>query len=246
MKIGILEAGKMAGKLAEVHGTYPPLYKTLLRRADPSIEFLVVSLVNGELAEDPFDADGWLVSGSRHGVYEDLPWIEPTMQFLRACLAQSVPVVGICFGHQLLAQAMGGKVENSAKGWGLGVQRFDLHASPGWMKGDADSYAGYALHQDQIVSRPANTTVLASNDFCEFAALVYGDPHAPAAITVQSHPEFSGQFIRDLIEQRRGHAIPENASARALETLDQPVDNAAWSRWIVDFLDAAIARRARR
>ena len=155
MKIGILETGEVHPDLKARYGDYPAMFEALLRTADPTLEFAVVRVVAGEMPASPTQADAWLVTGSRHGVYDDLPWIEPLKAFLRAAVAARVPVIGICFGHQILAEALGGRAVKSDKGWGLGVQDYELVARPGWMDGLPERFSVRALHQDQVVDAAA-------------------------------------------------------------------------------------------
>ena len=141
-------------------------------------------------------------------------------------------------GIRFLAEALGGKVEKSAKGWGVGVHKYEVVRKPGWMKDASDSFSVRALHQDQIVTLPPLATVLASSDFCEYAALAYGNPEAPFAISVQPHPEFSADYVDAIVEMRRGTAIPPATADAAKESLAQPVHSTLWADWMVDFLRA--------
>jgi GMP synthase-like glutamine amidotransferase len=236
LKIGILETGEVHPDLRARHGDYPAMFAALLGAADPTLEFAVVRVVAGETPASPRQADAWLVTGSRHGVYDDLPWIEPLKAFLRDCVAAGVPVVGICFGHQILAEALGGKVVKSDRGWGLGVQDYKVSARPAWMARLPDRFAVRALHQDQVVEPPEGATVLARSEHCDYAALAYGDPERPAAISLQPHPEFSRAFLDELLALRAGAAFPAEAADAARASLDRPVDNGQWARLIVDFL----------
>ena len=235
MRIGILETGLVNPALLERHGPYAPMFERLLHSVDASIEVFTVSTVRGEEPEGTAAADGWIVTGSRHGAYEDHPWIAPLEAFLRACVADGVPVVGVCFGHQILAQALGGEVVKSEKGWGLGVQRYEAVTAPSWMTGFDGGFTGLAVHQDQVTRLPEGATVLAGSGFCPYASLAYGDTEAPAAISVQPHPEFDKAFVEGIISTRRGDGIPTGDADTALGTLDQPVDNALWARWIVEY-----------
>ena len=192
----------------------------------------------------PGQADAWLVTGSRHGVYDDLPWIEPLKAFLRDCIAARVPVVGICFGHQILAEALGGRAAKSDKGWGLGVQDYELVARPGWMEGLPERFAVGALHQDQVVALPPDATVLARSPHCAYAALAYGDPESPDAVTLQPHPEFGPEFMDELLALRAGTVFPAEAAGAARASLARPVENAAWAGLIVAYLRRAAAIRA--
>ncbi|MHA1129014.1 MAG: type 1 glutamine amidotransferase, partial [Alphaproteobacteria bacterium] len=173
MKIGILETGVIHEDLAKVHGAYPTMFERMLNSVNPDIEFFSVLSCEGDVPESPAGADGWIITGSKHGVYDDLPWIAPLIKFLQDCISEQVPVAGICFGHQILAEAMGGKVEKSNKGWGIGVQSYDLGARPSWMANGRTSFAGHAVHQDQIVDLPPDANVIASSNFCNYAAIIY-------------------------------------------------------------------------
>ncbi|HVL22270.1 MAG TPA: type 1 glutamine amidotransferase [Amaricoccus sp.] len=244
MKIGILETGEVHPDLKARYGDYPAMFEALLRTADPGLDFAVVRVVAGEMPASPSQADAWLVTGSRHGVYDDLPWIEPLKAFLRASVAARVPVIGICFGHQLLAEALGGRAAKSDMGWGLGVQDYELTARAGWMDGLPDRFSVRALHQDQVVALPPGATVLATSPHCAYAAIAYGDLEAPDAITLQPHPEFGPGFMDELLALRAGTAFPVEEAAAARASLERPVESAAWARLIVAFLHRVEARRA--
>ncbi len=243
MKIGILETGEVAPDLKARHGDYPAMFAQLLGAVEPGLEFATVRVVAGETPAAPRQADAWLVTGSRHGVYDDLPWIAPLKAFLRACVAEGVPVVGVCFGHQILAEALGGKVVKSDRGWGLGVQDYEVTARPGWMADLPDHFAVNALHQDQVVALPPDATVLARSAHCDYAALAYGDPESPDAISLQPHPEFGPAFMDELLALRAGTAFPTDDADAARATLGREVHAGAWARMIVDFLHRAAADR---
>ena len=244
MKIGILETGEVHPDLKARHGDYPAMFERLLAAVDPRLEFATVRVVAGEMPAAPGQADAWLVTGSRHGVYDDLPWIAPLKAFLRDCVAARVPVVGICFGHQILAEALGGRAAKSDKGWGLGVQDYELVARPGWMEELPERFAVGALHQDQVVALPPDATVLARSPHCAYAALAYGDPESPDAITLQPHPEFGPEFLDELLALRAGTVFPAEAAGAARASLARPVESAAWAGLIVAFLHRAAAVRA--
>ena len=160
------------------------------------------------------EADGWLLTGSRHGAYEDHAFIPPLEDFIRRAYAEGVPLVGICFGHQIIAQALGGKVVKHPGGWAVGSQEYDF---------GGETVTLNAWHQDQVVALPDGAEVVGRNAFCENAALVYGD----RAYSVQAHPEFDDAFIRGLIEHRaKGKVAPElldAAEARMGQKIDSPL-----------------------
>ena len=243
MLIGILQTGDVPEALVQRHGEYAPMFEAWLSPAGPGLAFSAYAAHDGEIPASPVECDAWLITGSKHGVYDDLPWIEPLKEFLRAARAAGRPIVGVCFGHQLLAETLGGRAAKSAKGWGAGVHDYQVVRRPGWMNGGPDRFAIHAMHQDQVTAIPEDATVLAASPFCRFAMLAYGDPEAPDAISIQPHPEFDEDYARALVEMRTGVAIPAACGAAALASFGRAVNQQDFARWCVDYLRAAAARR---
>lgn len=223
MKIGILETGRPPGDLTARFGDYPAMFGQLL---GPGFEIESFDVEAGKLP-DPGAHGAYLITGSPAGVYEPLPWIAPLQDFIRS--AGQARMVGICFGHQVMAQALGGHVVKSDKGWGAGLHRYDLVRREPWMD-DARAIAAPASHQDQVVIQPPNTEVLVKSDFTPFAALAWTDR---PAISFQFHPEFSPAFAKALIEQRYDRVPDPDA---AIASLDAPNDNQRVGQWINRFL----------
>ena len=193
MKIGILQTGQAPETIRGALGDYPEMFAQLL--ADQGFSFDSYHVEAMAFPASIHDADGWLITGSRHGAYEDHPFIPPLEGFIRQAYAGHVPLVGICFGHQIIAQALGGTVIQHPDGWAVGQQDYDF---------DGDRITLNAWHQDQVVTLPEGAEVAATNEFCENAALVYGD----RAFTVQAHPEFHDEFVDGLIEHRAKGKVP--------------------------------------
>lgn len=219
MKIGILQTGLAPDALRD-QGDYPDMFARLL--AGHGFTFQTFRVVEGVFPADVHDCDGWLITGSRHGVYEDHPWIPPLEDFIRRAYAERVPVVGICFGHQIVAQAMGGKVEKYAGGWAVGATDYDFAGQKMRLN---------AWHQDQVVQAPPSARVIATNDFCANAALLYDD----RALTVQAHPEFLPEFVDGLMKTRGKGLVPDALMAKATGRLDLPLDTKTMADRIAAF-----------
>ena len=223
MKIAILETGVPPDPLADEFGSYPDMFARLL---GPDYTLKTFDVQAGDLP-DPVSHGAYLITGSPAGVYEPLPWIAPLMEFIRS--ASHAKMIGVCFGHQAMAQALGGEVIKSPKGWGTGLQRYQVvHLQP-WTNGE-HQVAVPASHQDQVVVQPPNTTVVAASDFTPFAALAWADR---PAISFQFHPEFSPGYAKALIEKRYDRVNDPDA---ALASLDAPNDNERVGEWIRRFL----------
>lgn len=224
MKLAILETGKPPGDLADTYGSYPDMFRALL---GDGFEIESFDVEAGALPLDPAAYDAYLVTGSPAGVYDQLPWIAELSDFLRA--AKSRKLVGICFGHQIMAEALGGHVEKSAKGWGAGLHTYPIVSREPWMDG-AHAVSAPASHQDQVVLQPPNSEVIASSVFTPYAGLAWRDR---PAISFQFHPEFAPDYAKALIEARYDRVPDPDA---AIASLDAPNDNARVGEWIRRFL----------
>ena len=187
-KIGILETGRPPEALQEKYGLYPDMFKNLLRPAAEEFEFHTYSVMNGDIPVSPEECDGWIITGSPHGVYEELPWMLKTEEFLRCIVEKEIPLIGVCFGHQIMAKALGGTVEKSSKGWGLGFLDYRITERLEWMVPSLEKITISATHQDQVVSVPPSGKIIATSDFCPHAMIAYGKN----AFSIQAHPEMLG------------------------------------------------------
>ena len=224
MKIGILITGHVPEALIGTHGDYDRFFTRFLDGY--GFEFEAWAVVDGVFPGSIGDADGWLITGSRHGAYEGHDWIPPLEDFIRQVHAAQKPMVGICFGHQIIAQALGGHVEKFKGGWAIGPQDYELNG---------ETVTVNAWHQDQVTQLPDGARVLASNDFCAYAALAIGE----RTLTYQPHPEFYDAYFNDLARERGPGVVPDDRLRPAIDAANQPNDNARIAETIARFFKQA-------
>ena len=225
MTLAILETGTPPGPLEGQFGRYPEMFARLL---GDGMAYESYDVPAGVLPGDPGDHEAYLITGAAAGVYEPLPWIEPLMAFLRSAKGRA-KLVGICFGHQVMAETFGGHVEKVDKGWGVGLHTYPIVQREAWMD-EAPAVSIPASHQDQVVLQPPGTDVIASSVFTPYAGLAWRDQ---PAISFQFHPEFSPDYAKALIELRRDRLPDPDA---AIVSLDRPNDNERVGGWIRRFL----------
>ncbi|HEX4736950.1 MAG TPA: type 1 glutamine amidotransferase [Allosphingosinicella sp.] len=223
MDLAIFETGKPPAALQDRFERYPAMFEHLLGLKATSYD-----VEAGEYPDRPDAHAAYLVTGAAAGVYDDLPWIRPLEDFLRAAKGKA-KLVGVCFGHQVMAEAFGGHVEKSIRGWGAGLQRYQVVVRAPWMD-DAPFIDIPVSHQDQIVIQPPHTHILASSDFSPFGMLAYEDQ---PAISMQFHPEFEPAYAKALIESRFDR-VPDPEAA--IVSLDAPDDRWRVAQWILNFL----------
>ena len=213
MRIGILQCGHVPEAVAAEHGDFSAMFARLLD--GHGFEFHTWDVVDMTFPASIDDAEGWLVTGSKHGAYDEVPFIAPLEALIREIHAARAPLVGVCFGHQIVAQALGGRVEKWAGGWSLGRTAYRVEG--------LGEVALNAWHQDQVTGLPPGARVVGETTGCRVAALAYGDH----AWTIQPHPEFTPALIAAYVAQRRGTGdYPDALMEHARAGTALPVDAA--------------------
>ncbi len=238
MHLTIFETGRPPEPIRAHFPAYPVMLEALLAPHMPGLICEVVQVVDGAELPDPKSVEAALITGSPAGVYDDLAWIAALKDWVERAATYRVPQVGICFGHQLMAEAFGGRVHKAPQGWGLGRHTYHVGVAEPWMGGSKQRLHLAVSHQDQVLEVPSSARVLAQSEFTPFAALVYD--HAPA-LSFQAHPEFCPGFADALIRSRRGTRFSEDVADAALASLDAPLDGDVVGAWIAGFYAHALA-----
>ena len=233
LRIGILQCDHVANDLIKTHGDYSDMFTDLVHSQDNTVEISVYDLTANQFPVDLNTCDGYIITGSQFSAYDDIPWIHRAKKLVSGLYKAKIPTVGICFGHQIIAEALGGKVKKASdKSWGVGVHQWEIKHQEEWMQyRTLDKIALRASHQDQVVAMPADSKLIASSDFCPIAGFQTGN----SMLALQGHPEFSREYSETLIKTRADR-ISSDVAATALETLKQEVDVETVAAWMIEFI----------
>jgi GMP synthase-like glutamine amidotransferase len=238
MRIGLLECDHVAERYRPIAGDYADMFTAMVGEVDPDAEVVLYDARHGVLPSRPDECDGWLCTGSSASVYDGEPWIEALAAVVGDVHAARAPFVGICFGHQLIAHALGGRTERATAGWGAGALPMEVSAQEPWMTPARVSATLLYSHQYQVTELPPGGRVLGSAAHCPVAMLDVDDD----VIGIQAHPEFGVPYVRALLEDRVDRIGPAGTAA-ALESLARPTDERIVAGWIVAFLRGRVRAR---
>jgi GMP synthase-like glutamine amidotransferase len=231
MKITIIETGEVPAPLSGRFEPYHLMFARMFAATGGDFSFETVPVLQGAPLPRAAGLEAALITGSAAGVYDDFDWLEPLRVFIRQAYAAKTPLVGICFGHQIMADALGGEVRKSEKGWGLGRHRYGVAKRPDFMAGAPDLLAVACSHQDQVITPPKEAEVVLASEFTPNAGLAYANG---AALSFQPHPEFSDEYGMALAELRRGKA-PDGVIEAALASFDSASNSGDLASYIAAF-----------
>lgn len=240
LHIGILQTDHVLDELQATHGDYPSMFRVMFDEAASDVTYTNYDVVAGGMPANVV-CDAYVITGSRHSVYDPLPWIGSLVKFISQALDAGRKVVGVCFGHQLMAHYFGGRVAPAASGWAVGVHRSQwIGSSRGWLdrpQGQSDQAPSLALlssHKDQVQELPDDAVLYLTNQSCPIAGFTIGDQ----VITVQGHPEFRKNYARDLLNLRR-EMLGDSLVSAGLKSLQVATDEVSMARCFVNFLRAS-------
>lgn len=231
MKLTIIQAGDVPAPLRGQFGPYAKMFERMFDQSGQAFSQDVVAVSDGAPFPELGPVEGIVITGSAAGVYDDLPWLDPLRDFIRRAYEARTPMLGICFGHQIMADALGGDVRKSDKGWGLGRHTYAVTSRPGFMRAAPAALSVACSHQDQVIVPPKDAEVILASDFTPNAGLAYRNG---AALSFQPHPEFLDDYTIALAELRRGKA-PDALVDKAVASVATPSDSADVAGYIGQF-----------
>lgn len=239
MKIGIFECGYVPESLQNDFISYPDMLIRSFNNINCKFEYSIYDVTKNHFPENIDECDAYIMTGSSHSVNDEYSWIAKLEEIVRKCQKHQKKLIGICFGHQLLAKALGGKVEQSKAGWGIGLIENRLLQYETWLIFKQAEFNMIVSHEDQVVKIPEGATLLASNDHCANFMIKFGDK----LLGIQGHPEFDNDFIRALMKAR-ADIIPENILEAGYDSLSKTSDNLLVMQWITHFLGTNIRNKS--
>jgi GMP synthase-like glutamine amidotransferase len=231
LRICILETDILRPELVDQYQGYGRMFERLFSRQPIAAEFTVYNVMQGvyPALEERFDA--YLVTGSKADSFGSDPWIQVLKEYLLKLYVRGDKLLGICFGHQLLALLLGGKTERATQGWGVGIHHYDLAPAKAWMTPAMEKLTLLISHQDQVTSLPEKATVIASSEFCPFAAYHIEDQ----VLCFQGHPEFIHEYSRTLLDIRQ-ESLGEQIYQKGIASLDHEHHGTTVAEWMMRFV----------
>ena len=230
MRIGILETDKLDADLIARFGSYADMFKVLLSSIDNGLSFKVYQVIDNAYPEQIDECDAYLITGSKYSAYDNDGWIRKLETYIVSLHELRKKLIGICFGHQLIAKALGGKVSKSEKGWGVGNITKQIIHTPDWMQTEKQQFTMIYSHQDQVDILPDGATLIAGNDFCQLSSFQIGNH----ILTFQGHPEFTPAYARQRLQTRR-EKVGEAIYQKGMASLHEENDSVLVARWLLDF-----------
>ena len=202
MILGILDADFLRDELKEEYVSYAKMMIQLFNHVPNDIEFRSFHVRNGIYPEYLDECDAYLITGSKSSAYDDEPWIHQLSDYIKTLYQHNKKMLGICFGHQLIAQSLGGKTELAPQGWGVGVHNYNVNPNANLHKTLPSLEAEFSLlvsHRDQVTMIPPQAQLVASSEFCPYAAYIIDN----RVLCFQGHPEFTPAYANELMQARK-------------------------------------------
>ncbi len=231
LRICILETDVLRPELIEQYQGYGRMFERLFERQPIPAQFSVYNVMQGDYPSDDEQFDAYLITGSKADSFGSDPWIQTLKVYLQERYQRGAKLLGVCFGHQLLALMFGGHTERAQQGWGVGIHRYEVRHQPAWMSPALEQLTLLISHQDQVTQLPEKATLLASSPFCPIAAYCIDDQ----VLCFQGHPEFIHDYSRALLDIRQ-KCIGEPTYQQAMASLEQDHQGHMVAEWMMRFV----------
>jgi GMP synthase (glutamine-hydrolysing) len=198
----ILDCGPSLSEVSQQFGFAPDWIMAILE--DSECSFTWVKAYEGKTVNHS-EGDAWIITGSPRSVYDELDWMLDMEEKIRDAQHHNKPVLGICFGHQLIAKSFGGRVELNPKGWELGAYPIELtdRGLKSKLFSDFNNHSVvYESHEDYVAVLPEDAVELALNNKGNQAFTIHENMYG-----VQFHPEFSWDIIRQYVSVRSANGV---------------------------------------
>jgi GMP synthase-like glutamine amidotransferase len=230
MKICILHIGQSAPNKASQSVPAPVRFINALKTRLTDVQWTVVSAVNEKLP-DITAFDGYIITGGKYSVFDQISWQNNLFYFLQAIIEEQLPLIGICYGHQAIAKVMGGKVARSPKGYGVGLMPVNVIKTTSWCTANTTPLLLHAMHQDQVMEMPSGAELFLRGDFCPISGYFIKNK----VLGIQQHPDFNSLLNKSLIQKR--HDLIGSVTVReGIKSLSGPDHTETSINWMVDFL----------
>ncbi|WP_295470120.1 amidotransferase [uncultured Pseudomonas sp.] len=231
LRICILETDILRPELVDPYRGYGHMFEVLFSGQPIEAQFVIHNVMQGDYPDDSERFDAYLVTGSKADSFGSDPWIQVLKTYLLGLYQRGEKLLGICFGHQLLALLLGGKTERATQGWGVGIHHYRIERSAPWMSPGLETMTLLISHQDQVTRLPENATVIASSDFCRYAAYHIDDQ----VLCFQGHPEFIHDYSKALMHIRQ-ESLGKELYERALSGLGHDHHGRVVGEWMLRFV----------
>ena len=231
MNICILHIGPSSIPTKNTYPSSPTRFFNLLQPFLPNANWSTVHCLDEIMPKKATEFDAYLITGGKYSVFDNFEWQDTLFELIQKINLSNIPLLGICYGHQAIAQVLGGEVERHKEGWGAGITSVNIESKSKWLKPSLQKINLYAMHQDQVTKLPDNATRFLGNDFCNISGFFIED----RILTIQQHPEFTDALCRDLITRRKDRIGPLFDSA--LQSLEKPSHGSIAGEWMANFLN---------
>lgn len=231
MHVALLKCDSVHERFLHIEGDFPEMYERLLAVDNPDVKITTFDVRAGILPDLNNEYDAFICTGSRASVYDNEDWITELKCYVQLLYSTGRRFVGICFGHQLIAESLGGRVAQSERGWGIGVQIAQIQEHKRWMHPERDFFAVPVSYRDQVVELPPESETLASNSWCRHFMITAGQNF----LGIQGHPELSKYYVENLIQSRED-ILGESRVSDGINSLKSEIHSDVLSHWILNFI----------